>query len=242
MAVLVLAATLGTIAFNSLAAAGYVNGVTPAAISARYQTILTPAGWAFSIWSLIYVGITAFSVYQLLPSAAARFDRVRMLYIVSCVLNCAWIYFWHHDQIAICLAVITALLVTLILILWQLRGDAPAREALFTKAPFGLYAGWVTAATLVNLTVWLTAANVDITAQAWKAIGIACLLVAAAAAVIVRFKFRNFLYPIAVAWAATAIAVKQSGSTAIIVAAAVCVIVCLIMSLSFVMDQKRSTI
>ena len=53
---LVLAATLGVIGFNALASMGYVNGVTPGEISDNYPTSITPAGYAFSIWSLIYLG------------------------------------------------------------------------------------------------------------------------------------------------------------------------------------------
>ena len=240
-AILVLVATIGTIAFNGLAAAGYVNGVTPAEISDKYPTILTPAGYAFSIWSLIYVGMIAFSIYQLLPSQLERFRQVRTLYILSCLLNCGWIYFWHRDSIGICLALITALLASLVLIMWQFRDAASAREALFTKAPFGLYAGWVTAATLVNLAIFLTASGAAISANVWNMIGISSLLLAAAAAVVVRFRLRHFLYPVAVAWAATAIAVKKSGHLAIIVTAAVCVIICLVLAVSFVMDQKSTS-
>src|SRR5690242_11772592 len=66
--VLVLLATSATIAFNWMSAVGYVNGTTPAMISAKYPTIVTPAGYAFAIWSLIYFGLIAFSIYQVLPS------------------------------------------------------------------------------------------------------------------------------------------------------------------------------
>ena len=60
-AALVLAATLGTIAFNWLAAVGRIGGVTPDEVSAKFPTPITPAGYAFSIWSLIYVGLLVFS-------------------------------------------------------------------------------------------------------------------------------------------------------------------------------------
>ena len=86
-ATLVIVATIATIAFNGLAAAGLVNGVTPDVISDKYPTILTPAGYAFSIWSLIYLGMAAFSVYQFLPANLVRFRPVRSLYIFSCLLN-----------------------------------------------------------------------------------------------------------------------------------------------------------
>lgn len=239
-ATLVLLATLGTIVFNLLAAVGRVNGVTPDAISARYPTILTPAGYAFTIWSLIYVGMIAFSVYQALPSNRLAFRSIRTIYILTCLLNCAWIYFWHQDAIGVCLAVIVALAATLIFMLAKFGRNVSARDALFTTLPFGIYAGWVTAAALVNFVVFLVYIDAKLSAQMWNVVGIAGLGVGVAAAVVVRVKIRNFLYPLSLAWAATAIALNHPGNTAIIVAAALAVIVCLVLSISFVMDQKGS--
>jgi benzodiazapine receptor len=237
-AILVLVATIGTIAYNTLAGAGYVNDVTPAVISDRYPTVVTPAGYAFSIWSLIYLGLIAFSIYQLLPRNAARFRPIRRLYIISCVLNCAWIYFWHQGQIAICLAIILGLLVTLLFILKNAANDDQPGGALFAKVPFGIYAGWVTAASLVNFAILLRSSEVSISPTAWNVLGVALILLASGIAAIVRWKLTSYIFPMSVAWAATAIAVKQSGNTAIVAAAAVCVIICLILTLSFVMDQK----
>jgi len=239
--ILLLVATVGTIVFNGMAAAGYVNGVTPEVISDKYPTVLTPAGYAFSIWSLIYLGLISFSIYQLLPRNLVRFRSVRSLYVITCVLNCSWIYFWHHDQLAFCLGLIFALLVTLIAILFQLHRLDDKGGALFTTTVFGIYAGWVTAATLVNFSILLKSQNLDISSTAWNVIGVAAILLAAALGVLIRFRLRNFLYPLAIAWAAAAIAVNQSGNTAIVVAGSICVIVCLLMAISFVMDQKGST-
>jgi len=239
--ILVLVATIATIAFNGLAATGRVNGVAAEVISDKYPTVLTPAGYAFSIWSLIYLGLLAFSVYQLLPANLLRFRPVRLLYIISCVLNCAWIYFWHREQIGICLLLIVALLMTLIALIVLFRRPGSEGGAIFTKTVFGIYAGWVTAATLVNFTIFLKYSGFEMSATVWTIHGVICILLAAFLSVIVRFKLQNYLYPLAIAWAATAIAVKQSGNTAMVVAASICVIVCLVMAISFVMDQKSST-
>ncbi|MBK8304862.1 MAG: tryptophan-rich sensory protein [Chloracidobacterium sp.] len=238
-AILLIVATIGTIVFNGLAATGYVNGVTPEVISAKYPTVLTPAGYAFSIWSLIYLGIIAFSIYQVLPRNIVRFRPVRSLYIATCVFNCAWIYFWHRDQIGICLVLIAGLLLTLIgmLILLRRAGGNP----LLTTAPFGIYAGWVTAATLVNFTIFLKYIGAEISPTAWNTLGVAILVIAAALAFVIRWRLQNYIYPLAVAWAATAIAVKQSGNTAIVVAAAFCTVTCLVVAGSVVTSLKDST-
>lgn len=237
--ILLIVATIGTIAFNGLAAAGYVNNVTPELISAKYPTVITPAGYAFSIWSLIYLGMLAFSVYQALPSNVIRFRPVRSLYIATCVFNCAWIYFWHRDQIGVCLALIAGLLSTLIGMLILLR--RVGANSIWTTAPFGIYAGWVTAATLVNFSIFLKYIGVDMSPNAWNALGVAILIIAASLAFVVRWRLQNYIYPLAVAWAATAIAVKQSGKTSIVIAAAFCTVACLVTSGSIVTSLKDST-
>ncbi len=239
--ILLLVATVGTIIFNGLAATGRVNGVTADAISDKYTTVLTPAGYAFSIWSLIYLGLIAFSIYQMLPGNLIRFRGVRSLYIISCVLNCSWIYFWHREQIGVCLGLIFALAVTLVVILVQFDRLADERGAIFTKGVFGLYSGWVTAAMLVNFVIFLRYFEVGFSNVVWSLVGVVLIILAGCLAALVRFRLRNYLYPLAIAWAVTAIAVKQSGNTAIVIAAALCVIVCLVLAASFVMNQKSTT-
>lgn len=236
---LVMAATIGTIAFNWMAATGRVNGVLPSEISDKYPTVITPAGYAFSIWSLIYLGLVVFTIYQLLPRNIDRFRTVRSLYIFTAALNCAWIFFWHSDQIGICLAIIAALFVILVWINARVRETGSALESLMVKGPFGIYLGWVTAAMLVNFAVFLVYADVDLGDSAHLA-GAAIALAAAAFGVFARVRFTNYFAPAAVAWALTAIAVKQSGKTLIVAAAAVGVVACLIAAFSFVLNLKSS--
>ncbi|MFN2412602.1 MAG: hypothetical protein ABR535_06055 [Pyrinomonadaceae bacterium] len=232
---LVMAATAGTIAFNFIAATGRLGGgVDTGAISDKYPTVVTPAGYAFSIWTLIYVGLVAFSIYQLLPQNLVKFRNVRLLYIISCVLNCTWLYFWQGEQIVVCAVILLALAVALFFINYQLQGHESTAEFWATKAPFGIYFGWVTAATLVNFAVTLVYQRVQLSPSAWTTLGASLILVAASLAVLIRLKLANFLYPLAIAWALTAIAVKQSGNTPIVVACAAGVITSLIAALSFV--------
>ena len=237
---LVLAATIGVIVFNWLAATGRL-GTDTAAVSAEYPTLLTPAGYAFSIWSLIYVGLVAFSIYQLLPSNLARFRAVRSFYIFSCALNCAWLYFWHREQIVICFVIILALALILFAISYQLKDPESLRDTWAAKEPFGLYFGWVTAAMLVNFTIMLKFLGVEFSATAGTLVAVSLILLAAVFAILVRYKLTTYIYPLAIAWALTAIAVKQSGQTLVVAAAAIGVVACLIASASFVMNLKSSS-
>lgn len=237
-AILVPAATLGTFLFNWIAATGMINGTTPEMVSGKYPTPVTPAGYAFTIWIVIYIGLAAFSIYQLLPQHTGRFRSVRTLFIVSCVLNCAWLYFWAFEMIGLCLATILVLLAVIFAIDAKLRANESTAEYWMTKAPFGLYFGWVTAASAVNIAVFLVYRKIDISALAMNILAVVLMVLVVAAVIAVRAKFKNYLAPLAAAWALTAIAVKQSGDTMIVVAAAVGVIACLIASTSVIMDIK----
>lgn len=240
-AALVLAATLGTIAFNWLSATGSIAGVTPSQVSMHYPTPITPAGYAFTIWSLIYVGLLFFSIYQMFPGNLERFRGVRSLYILACALNCSWIYMWHNDQIAVCFAVILLLATVLLLVNLDLRSAGSLTDYWVAKAPFQLYFGWVTAASVINLFVLLVYLQIDLAANASTMIAVVLILLAALLGVLVRWRLGAHLYPLAIAWALTAIAVKQSGQTLIVVACAIGVVACLIAAASFVVNLPSST-
>ena len=144
--ILVLVATAGMIVFNYFAATGILGGVDTGAISDKYPTVITPAGFAFAIWSVIYAGCVAFSIYQLLPSQLEKFQAIRRVYIVSCVANCAWLYFWSQEMIVLCVGVILILLASVGYISFKLRKTETTGEYWLAKFPFGIYFGWVTAA------------------------------------------------------------------------------------------------
>ena len=239
--ILVIVATVGMIVFNYLAATGILGGVETGEISDRYPTLITPAGYAFpTIWSLIYAGCLAFSIYQILPANLERFRALRRVYIISCVANCAWLYFWSLEMMVVCLGVILVLLATLAFLNIKLQKTETTGEFWLVKFPFGVYFGWVTAATILNATIALVYLGVRVADSTAIAMGAGLLLVAAALGVIVRLKLTNYFFPLAIAWALTAIAVKQSGKTLIVAAAAVGVIACLIAALSFVMNMPSS--
>jgi hypothetical protein len=237
---LVVAATIGMIVFNYFAATGILGGVETGEVSDKYQTVITPAGYAFAIWSLIYTGCLAFSVYQALPAQLERFRAIRRAYIVSCAANCAWLYFWSRETIVLCLGLIVLLLASVGYICVQLRKAESSGEYWFAKFPFGLYFGWVTAATILNAAIMLVFLGVRVPESTAIMMGAGLLLIAGALGVIIRLKLTNYFYPLAIAWALTAIAVKQSGKTLIVAAAAVGVIACLIAAVSFVMNMPSS--
>lgn len=239
--ILVIVATLGMIFFNYLAATGKLGGIETGAVSDKYPTRITPAGYAFSIWSLIYFGTVAFSIYQALPKNAERFRAIRTAYIFSCAANCAWLYFWHQEAITASTAVIFLLLGSLAYLNVKLKQTETAGEFWLAKVPFSLYFGWVTAAAILNATIWLVYLNFQTSETVAVASGAVLLLAATALGVVIRFKLNNVFYPLAVAWALTAIAVKQGGQTLIVASAAVGVGLLIIVALTFLINLRNSS-
>ena len=80
---LVILTTIITLIVNSLANIIPFNGQTSKQVSDKYFTTFTPAGYAFAIWSVIYIGLLAFTIYQALPSQKERFNKVRDWVIIS---------------------------------------------------------------------------------------------------------------------------------------------------------------
>lgn len=237
---LVILATVGLISVNYMATIGRIGGVTPGYVSDKYPNLLTPAGYAFSIWALIYLGLAMFSIYQALSSNVSRFASIRSPYILSCAANCVWIFLWHNEQILAALAVMLVLLATLVFINAKLLESETPAEYLLARLPFNMYFGWVTLAIILNFTIALIYSGVKTSDSV--ATVLACILIAVAAilGVIIRRNFAAAVYPLVIAWGLTAIAVKQSGQTLVTVFAAASVIVLLLSSLSGFLKADKS--
>ena len=128
-------------------------------------TIIAPYGSAFSIWSVIYTGLLAYAVWQVLPGQATR-TRHRTLgwwILVSQLLNAAWILTVQAGLLGLSVAVIAALLVTLIVVFVGLQRSAASGwgDVITMDATMGLYLGWVMIATIANITAWLVASGFD---------------------------------------------------------------------------------
>ncbi|MCT1514010.1 TspO/MBR family protein [Dietzia cercidiphylli] len=128
-------------------------------------TPVAPAGSAFGIWSVIYLGLIAYALWQLTATArrSARQRALRPWALASVLLNAAWIWTVQLDQIAASVVVIVVLLGVLVRIMYLLGAPRTggAVELVVTDGTFGLYLGWVSVATLANTFAWLAAEGVD---------------------------------------------------------------------------------
>jgi len=230
--------TFVVIGFNWYAATGAINNTSPKDISDKYATELTPASYAFIIWSLIYLGLVAFSFYQFLFDEKSAVTKVRIPYLVSCALNIGWIFSWHYDLIPLSMLCMTGILISLAIINTHLSSCKTTQEIVFARVPFALYFGWITAAFILNATITLV--HLGVTLSPWSTVIAALLLVITATVigVYLRFKLDSAIYPIPIAWALTAIGVEQSGDTLVVLATALGMMTLIFVSLwGYVKDR-----
>lgn len=128
-------------------------------------TLIAPGSGAFSIWSVIYVGLLAYAVWQFFPGqrTAERHRALGYWVAASLILNAAWILSIQFDQLWLSVPVIVALLLVLIrafLITRRLRTDGTV-DAIITDGTIGLYLGWVIIATVANITAVLVEAGFE---------------------------------------------------------------------------------
>lgn len=205
----VLLAFLVMVAVNALANALPLNGVPTGAVADRYQNLFTPAPLTFAIWGAIYLLLIVYTVFQLLPAKAeaniarqAMLKELSLLFMGTSLINAGWIFAWHYDRIALSLVLMVVLLLGLMRAAWLLRAPhCNPREELALRMPFGLYFGWITVATIANVTVWLKSIQWDgfgLSEPVWTA---AILVVGAAIAAVTMYRIRNVAYGLAVLWA-----------------------------------------
>lgn len=150
-----LLATLLVLAVNAAASILPINGITTGELSDLYPTGFTPPGWVFSIWGLIYTGLIAFSIVALWgnPRLRQRAAVITGPYLLNALGNAGWIFAWHYRQVELSVFLMLFILVTLIVIFVRLRRlpNSTWGEYFSIDAPFSLYFGWITAATLINI-------------------------------------------------------------------------------------------
>jgi hypothetical protein len=220
---------------NFLANGLPINNRSTGEISDAYFNLFAPAGITFSIWGLIYLLLGGYVIYQFKKTTQEReglLKKINFLFIATSLANILWIFSWHYDYIGLSVVLMLALLTLLIQITNLLRSEQfTSGEKLFIKTPFSVYFGWITVATIANITVFLV--SVD-----WKGFGIAdfiwtsvILFVGALIGIARLQKDKNIAYGLVLIWAYLGILFKHISASgfdgkypSVIVTASLCVI------------------
>lgn len=216
--------TVATVAIGAVANALPLNGLTTGVISDSFKTYFVPAGYVFSIWGVIYLGLFAFTYYVWSSRNEQKkvLDEILPWYYRGAIANSLWIFAWHYQQFAVTGVLIVTLLITLIAIQLILV-KYPAKSSIekwLVHVPFNIYLGWASVATIANIqnVLWLYGfTGFGIAGPWWAAV---LILVAGGLAIVVKQKMNNVAFAFVVIWAVVGIMVKFSDQRVMMLAGA----------------------
>src|SRR5687767_5826081 len=230
---------------NILASTLPLNGQNTGEISDRFQVLFVPAGYVFAIWGVIYLGWIAFVIFQFQASQkeSARLGRLGYLFAISNIANAAWLFCWHYNLFGLSVLVMITLLGLLIASYLRLnvnRSSATLIEYWSVDVVFSVYLGWITVATVANISDWLYLvqwSGFGISAQTWAVIMLAVASLLGLAMALTR---RDIGYLSVLVWAFIGIAVKQAPVPMVALSALVAAIFMLGLAI-FSLMRRRAT-
>ncbi len=210
-------AYIAMVTVNFLANALPINNRDTGTISDAYPNLFAPAGLTFSIWGLIYLLLAGYVIHfclsqEKIPTSkkALHLKHVAILFIATSLANISWIFAWHYDIIGLSVFIMAILLALLIRIADILRQEQlNTREKICIVLPFSIYFGWITVATIANITVFLVSVG-------WNGFGIAdfiwtsiILFIGALIGILRMHKDKNVAYGLVLIWAYLGILLKH---------------------------------
>lgn len=244
-----IAALFFMLVINGLASGtNLIGGQPTGAVSDAYQNLFTPAGYVFSIWGVIYIGLIALAIYQARSSQDAEVVRSRMgpWFAINAILNGAWLFFWGAELLWPAVVVMLGILTTLIALYTRLGiGQTPAApgERWAVRLPISIYTGWISVATIANVAAALVSIGFSgfvsgnlLGPQFWFVLVVAAAVALGLLAAIWR---RDAAYGLVIVWSLVGITVAlgpqpEAGALDLLAAAAA-----VIVAVGVVLGQAR---
>lgn len=190
---------------NYLGSLGFYNNMGQAAVSEKYKTLVTPNGFAFSIWGVIYSLVFATLIYFFVqrndPAISELIRLTSGLFIASSLFNMSWIVAFSYEKLGISTIFIFGMLLSLMVIIERIYVNRMIFPSTLAGTAFTLYASWVFIATILNIALLLVQ-------KEWKSFGISdsiwtiiILFVSIGFVLFYLSLYQNAVFPIASAWA-----------------------------------------
>jgi len=235
-----------TVLVNGLAGSTTIlGGKDTAEISDANPTLITPAGYVFSIWGVIYILLGIFVVFQALSDEKGKdYKRsIGWLFVFSSILNIVWLLLWQFEYLSLSSVVMFLLLASLISIYLRLdigKSKVGFREKLSVHVPFSTYLGWITIASIANVAVTLVSVNWDafgINPEIWATL---IIIVALSITMLVLATRKDIAYGLVIVWALAGIAAGQSGNQNIVtLSEASAIIVLIALAVTILLTKLR---
>ncbi len=209
-----LVALLLVLGLNGAAASGAMSGNSIGVIANQYRSLFLPANYVFGIWSVIYLGLIASVVYQLLPTDGSRRAVLHLgpWWMVSCALNIAWISLFSFAQFGLALIVMVIFLLSLIAVGERVRhnGELSLRDRLLVVWPQDLYLAWISVALIANSFQFAQVVGWNGAGLSEATWSVAMMGVATLLGVVMAWGKGNWIFPLVVAWAVRGIGVRYA--------------------------------
>jgi hypothetical protein len=230
---------IAAVIINYLAISLPLGFGTTQELSDAIPNLFVPAGITFSIWGIIYILLGLFSIYQFRDIFKSNkiempyLEKVNIFFIISNLANLTWILLWHYQLVPLSLVAMLVILVSLLLIYLRLeigKTDVSRIEKWAVHVPFSVYLGWITVATIANLTAVLVILGVPngITLPSLLAeiLTIVVIAVAVLITLLMLFLRKDVAYSLVVVWATLGIFLKQlPGNLTIAITALIALII-----------------
>jgi len=222
-----------------------LGGKITSEISDANPTLITPAGYVFSIWGIIYILLGIFVVVQALPSKKDKDYKsgVGWLFVLSSIFNVVWLFLWQFEYLGLSVVLMFLLLASLISIYLRLdigKTKVGFREKLAVHVPFSTYLGWITIASIANIAVTLVSVDWNgfgINSETWATLIIAVALLISTLVLATR---RDIAYGLVIVWAFLGIAAGQIGYQNIVtLTQASAVIVLLVLAATILLPKLK---
>ena len=204
------------ILMNALANIIPINGQETGEISDAYENLFAPAGLTFAIWGVIYLLLLGFTVYQLTYYKSKNeankklFIKIGVLFSISSLANAIWIVMWHYENFFISLVLMIVILISLIMINLMLRNKQfKPLDKVLIRLPFTVYLGWITVATIANVTTYLVSIGWDSEPLSEVLWTIIIIIVGALIGSISMIFYKSTSYGAVILWAYLGITIKH---------------------------------
>ena len=210
---------IGVVIVNTLAVTLPINGKSTGELSDKYPNLFVPAGITFSIWGIIYLLLLIFVSYQLWcywdkTKRKSLNQNGQLLFGLTCLLNIAWILAWHYEMIFLSVIIMLSFLISLIFLFLNIESirDKTLLEIISLKIPISIYLGWISVATIANITALLVSLGWQGGIFSEVQITIIMMVIGSILATIMLFKRINIPYALVIIWAYYGIYLKRVNS------------------------------
>lgn len=240
---------ISVLVVNYYSQTGNINGQTIGGLSGRYANLFTPAGYAFAIWGIIFLGLVVYVVYQCISvfknkKTLEEYENTGYWFALVNVANASWVIAWLYEYTGLSVLIMVFMLIGLLTIVIKTnmeRWDAPLTAIACIWWPICLYAGWITVATIANISAYLSKLNWNggfLSEEYWT---ITLIIIAAGINCFMIWNRNMREFALVGVWALVAIYMRHSEGYTAIAWTALIGAIFLVINVSIHAYQNRST-